>query len=704
MKILCWYSVALLWLPTASSASADADFCGSGTTFAPDINQCLCINSTVEEAKDEIYIAGVIDTSLSFTWAQHSFQATMYMLRNGWQGILQSTGSVSTPPLRYTLRDSKCDPTAAARAYWKTRTENGDQAPQGIVGARCSGASMSLARIAGLESVPQVSPISNSAKLSSDEEFPYFSRLVAPNDYRGEVGALVALLRMFGWEQVTLLITDTDFGKDLATEFRALWVGDHNDMSGEWKGEIRYSDTLRLDLEGNLDQDYLKQALSSMPSKSEPTKGSRIVLLISHIGHANEALQAASENSNVADDTIWVGPSSWINRGTVPDLEYIGVAPYQNRNSQYDDYLQRLQQYESMTDGRVSTYELPSFAAETVDSIVALVRALASLGQSDRYDGDRVVQRLREVEFDGVSGRVAFTEIGDRKDPVYSILNYKSSDNVYDWDDVGSVGATVGSAVLTAGKEVCFPEVDCSDSSFPEDTYPVPKEKMEGWQIFLMVLFAVLFILILIKYWRSHKSKMRIKDELEVFRQSVVGMRAAEKVFIPTISRASTTEGSTIDLAGELAIVVPQEQVLWCWQETPGSYMDSHDPQDIVDAAQCWIKYSSGAQDELEAAYQEQGGKGTCSPMIGYVVDFSSMVQTKLATGFRRSVQRLVQKIDPEEAAHHKLDLEEAQLGAHLPEDLVNEPQMILVVGDIVQISKQRPDGWAFGSKVCMSF
>ena len=90
--------------------------------------------------------------------------------------------------------------------------------------------------------------------------------------------------------------------------------------------------------------------------------------------------------------------------------------------------------------------------------------------------------------------------------------------------------------------------------------------------------------------------------------------------------------------------------------------------------------------------------------MTGYVVDFSSMTQTKLATGFRRNVQRLVQKVDPEEAAHHKLDLEEAQLGAHLPEDLGNEPQMILVVGDIVQISKQRPDGWAFGSKVCMSF
>ena len=31
---------------------------------------------------------------------------------------------------------------------------------------------------------------------------------------------------------------------------------------------------------------------------------------------------------------------------------------------------------------------------------------------------------------------------------------------------------------------------------------------------------------------------------------------------------------------------------------------------------------------------------------------------------------------------------------------LLGEPQVVLVTGDVIQISTQREDGWAFGSKV----
>ena len=35
-----------------------------------------------------------------------------------------------------------------------------------------------------------------------------------------------------------------------------------------------------------------------------------------------------------------------------------------------------------------------------------------------------------------------------------------------------------------------------------------------------------------------------------------------------------------------------------------------------------------------------------------------------------------------------------------LPKDLAGEPQMVMVKGDIIQVSKLRDDGWAFGSKM----
>ena len=109
--------------------------------------------------------------------------------------------------LEYSLANSNCDSTNATRAYWKLRTANNHRPMHGIVGARCSGASASLARISEGDGVPQVSPASNAAELSDDIRFPFFSRLVAPNNEFGEVGAFVAMLRAFRWTKVTTLGT-----------------------------------------------------------------------------------------------------------------------------------------------------------------------------------------------------------------------------------------------------------------------------------------------------------------------------------------------------------------------------------------------------------------------------------------------------------------------------------------------------------------
>jgi hypothetical protein len=79
------------------------------------------------------------------------------------------------------------------------------------------------------------------------------------------------------------------------------------------------------------------------------------------------------------------------------------------------------------------------------------------------------------------------------------------------------------------------------------------------------------------------------------------------------------------------------------------------------------------------------------------------MVQTKPATGFQRDVQRLVESA-PTVQPDREIDLSDAQVGEGLPAELLGEPQMVLVTGDVIQISKQRPDGWAFGTKVCCVF
>jgi Receptor family ligand binding region len=152
-----------------------------------------------------LLVAGIIDTT-TFTWIPDIFDFTIQLINQGtWRDdILNGFGpSDGDLKLTYAIRNSACNETTAVRAYWDLR----DDAPYGVIGARCSGATIALARIASLEGMPMLSPSSNAATLSSGE-FASFSRMVAPNNKFGEVGALTALLNSFKWKQVTTLATN----------------------------------------------------------------------------------------------------------------------------------------------------------------------------------------------------------------------------------------------------------------------------------------------------------------------------------------------------------------------------------------------------------------------------------------------------------------------------------------------------------------
>ena len=201
-----------------------------------------------------------------------------------------------------------------------------------------------------------------------------------------------------------------------------------------------------------------------------------------------------------------------------------------------------------------------------------------------------------------------------------------------------------------------------------------------------------------IKKSRAQKEVIQEKEaELDAFRNSVVGMRTATKEYIPNLGGAPVAPK-----VGKRAVLLPPPKVQWCWQET-SHMMSQHSADSIVgDPEDCWIKYTKDSNDAIEAAFNRQKQLGQFSPLPGYVVDFEWMTQTKSATGFQRGVRRVVQssgtKTSPEQSKD--FDLNDAHIEDSLPEEIRGEPQMVLVSKDIVQISQQRNDGWAFGTKV----
>lgn len=171
------------------------EVCGNGTEWNFVTSTCLC---TAAPPSDQDYnydsnvlmLAAIFDTT-TYDWGPDVVEVTVQQLNRGAWGVLSSDSSNNSNnlSLEVALENSDCDETIAMRKYWKIRTELLEQKKppmHGIIGTRCSGASMSLARISSLENVPQLSPASNTVQLSNADEFPLFSRLVAPNNEDGE--------------------------------------------------------------------------------------------------------------------------------------------------------------------------------------------------------------------------------------------------------------------------------------------------------------------------------------------------------------------------------------------------------------------------------------------------------------------------------------------------------------------------------------
>jgi hypothetical protein len=119
--------------------------CGEGTTLDSDTGVCFCEQIDLTARSNDtksVYIAGLFDAE-NFDWGREIFEFTCSLINDhsdGWNDDILNDGTV----LKWKVADTKCDGTAAARAYWDLRMENGGVPVHGIVGARCSGASITL--------------------------------------------------------------------------------------------------------------------------------------------------------------------------------------------------------------------------------------------------------------------------------------------------------------------------------------------------------------------------------------------------------------------------------------------------------------------------------------------------------------------------------------------------------------------------------
>jgi len=464
------------------------------------------------------------------------------------------------------------------------------------------------------------------------------------------------------------------------------------------------SDTLRL-VNGTIDAESIRATLDAIP-----TDASRIILLSAHSQHAFKVLEEAHK-MNFKPETIWVGGSSWMPRYTSQDFTwikgknpgYLGVAPFRNRDEYYDEFLKELQSWQ-VAHGKAVTTELPAFARETVDAIRAMTQALAFA--KDKRDGAAVVHDLRNLQFNGVSGWVQFTEKGDRRYPRYSIFNADavSDDGTLSYNEVGVTGTKVGTTDYLHGfRDICFAVAGCNLIAPPSDSYPDPPLPVPAWVIPLIVVIICVLLFFVFRAIRERERGNAHKREKIAWIESVATMRIAEFNCIPKVGNIVDLEAQTLPTWKKRSANTVPEKAVWMFQETPGFMFQHKSSQIWGDPNDLWVLYDEEGTAKLENAFKRKKRKVT--PRPGYTVNLKSMMQTKIETNFRRKVQRAVDENYSSEAStvsSSEVSLTDMKVSDPFPADLEGEAQMVLVKGDIVQISKSREhDDWRFGTKVC---
>ncbi|CAB9518513.1 polymerase 12 [Seminavis robusta] len=462
---------------------------------------------------DRLKIAAFLDT-VRFPWAEELIDFTVRLINDGWQGDI--LGGV---PLEYSISNSDCDRGVAVRAFLKTISQHG--LPNAILGTRCTAPTMAIATLAAAENVALLSPAATGPMLSNKGDYPTSNRLVAGDTASGQVGALVSLLQEFGWDRISIINTNTQYAQEFKVELTRAWRG----MQDGFTGEIGYEGTVQVDQDTDeVDPDSVKAILSNVPVKN-PSLNSRVVVLLAHHQHAFPILKIAKQEG-FQPDTVFVGCDAWTGRAPLdPELSwmgehpgYVGLVPYRNfSGAVYKDFLGRLQD-EQKREGRPVMTNLPDSAADrTVDSVLALAKALARVSPEHRFNGTAVVDALRSHSFEGVSGSVEFDGNGDRANPRYTVMSFPHKGGGF--IPIGT--AAPGFVDIDLGK-VCYAEVGCGVVP-PSATDPVVPWRLIGLAI-LGALLAILFPLACYLY----KKHLPIKRRLKLLEEEIEAMDSNE--------------------------------------------------------------------------------------------------------------------------------------------------------------------------------
>ncbi|KAI8506510.1 hypothetical protein Bbelb_159370 [Branchiostoma belcheri] len=302
-------------------------------------------------------------------------------------------------------------------------------------------------------SLPRIVPEATDPTLENTRQYRQLVRISWPDSVLSK--ALIDLLEHFSWDQMSLLVSNDDFGVHGLLKFQLL--------AGQKRWRIHTIQSFDP-TEIAVDIDVRTQL------KVIKNTGARIIIIHCLASYGAEVLRQASSMDMTGEGWAWVvsdgitGFDLYDNdngKAIVPDYlrGLLGPIPPATNGAHSEEFMAKWRAADpAVYPGAGSDYIGP-YTARWADAVLALAQALRNLqtdgvtvtpqpldcacdgGESQPWaDGPTMLQYLKQVETDGVTGYIRFGQTAARLDAEYNIVNLKSDG----WQKVGNWNLSTG--------------------------------------------------------------------------------------------------------------------------------------------------------------------------------------------------------------------------------------------------------------------
>lgn len=314
---------------------------------------------------------------------------------------INANGGVLGKKIEYVMLDTKGDSTEAVMAYNKLV----DEKVAGIIGEVTSKPTLAVAEVAVQDNMPLITPTGTQVDIT--EVGPNIFRVCFTNPYQGKVLAITSKERLGANTVAVMLNNSSDYSDGIAKAF----IEESEKLGMKVMGVEGYSDG---------DKDFRPQ-LTKLAAMNPD------VILIPE--YYEQAALIATQAREVGVKSIFVGSDGW--DGIAKTLDQSSYAAIENsyftNHFSMEDQSEKIQNF--LKDYREAYKEDPSaFSALGYDAVYMMKYAIEKAGTTDKQ---KVVDALKGIEYDGVTGYLTFD---DHNNPIKAVTVLKIENGKYVFD------------------------------------------------------------------------------------------------------------------------------------------------------------------------------------------------------------------------------------------------------------------------------